>query len=101
MAVWEVTDIVHNGTDLTYAIRLKKEPEFSFKVTADPTKNRFAIRFPILGIGQREIMKKIFGKNERGKRFDIQKGETLEGDFKEEFSTLERLVGRYRVPFFL
>ena len=101
MAVWEVTDIVHDGTDLTYAIRLKEEPRFVFKVSVDTDGNRFALRFPVTGIGQREIMEKIFRKDKRGKRFKIQKGETLEGDFKEELSTLKRLVGRYRVPFFL
>lgn len=101
MAVWEVTGIDINGTDLTYAIRLEKEPEFLFRVSADARANWLTLRFPVTGIEQREIMKKIFARGKRGKRVEIVKGETLKGGFQEELSTLKRLVGRYRVPFFV
>lgn len=101
MAVWEVTGIDSNGTDLTYAIRLEKEPKFVFKVSADAKRNRFVLRFPITGMVQREITRKIFAKTERGKRVEIVKSNTLEGEFQEELSTLRKLVGRYRVPFFI
>lgn len=101
MSVWEVTDIDRSGTDLTYAIRLEEEPRFVFKVSADTDRNRFALRFPVTGMGQREINRKIFARNKRGKRIEIKESNALKGDFQKELSTLERLVGRYRVPFFL
>jgi len=101
MAVWEVTDIDRSGTDLTYAIRLEEEQRFVFKVSADTDKNRFTLRFPVTGMEQREINRKIFARNKRGKRVEIKKSKSLEGNFDEELSALKELVGRYRVPFFI
>ena len=101
MAVWEVTGINSNGTDLTYAIRLEKEPNFAFRVSINAAKKGFVLRFPIMELGQREMKRKIFAKTEEGKRVEIKRSSSLKGDFPRELSTLEELVGRYRVPFFI
>lgn len=101
MAVWEVTGIDSNGAGLTYAIRLEKEPEFRFRVTTDTQMGTIFFNFPFMGITQRSITRKIFKKSERGKRVEIKKSKSLEGNFDEELSALKELVGRYRVPFFI